>query len=309
MWSFADGTSWDFRDRTRVVGILNVTPDSFSDGGLHARFEDAVTRGLAMAEEGADAIDIGGESTRPGSLPVPDEEERRRVVPVIRALRQRLAARPGPAPTDPPRGMPSAASGGSPDGDRIRISVDTSKAAVAEAALEAGAEVVNDVTGLRGDPRMAPLLAGTGAAAILMHMRGTPRTMQDSPRYENLMGEIAEFLRGSLDIARRAGIPDERIVIDPGIGFGKTAEQSFEILASLQRLAALGRPILVGASRKSFLGWATGLPVEQRLEASLAAGAAAILNGASLLRVHDIAATLRMVRVIDALHRAAGGSA
>src|SRR5262249_48060987 len=172
------------------------------------------------------------------------------------------------------------------------------------AAIEAGADAVNDVTGLRGDPDMAPLLARAGVAAILMHMRGTPPTMQDDPRYEDLMGEIAAELRASCDLARAAGIRDDRSVVDPGIGFAKTAQHNLEIRARLRLLASLGKPLLVGVSRKSFLGKVTGLPVGERVEASLAAGAAAVLNGASLLRVHDVAATVRMVRVLDAIRSA-----
>ena len=287
-WSFADGGRWELGERTRVLGILNVTTDSFSDGGIWFDRRAAVARGLALAAEGADAIDVGGESTRPGSLPVPADEELRRVVPVIRELRTRLDA-----------GEHAAGAGDQAAGGRIRISVDTMKASVAEAAIEAGADIVNDVSGLRRDPAMAPLLARAGAAAIVMHMRGEPRTMQDDPSYDDLMGEIEEELRESLGIARAAGIQDDRIALDPGIGFGKTTKHNFEILARLQLLAPLGRPLLVGVSRKSFLGKGTGLPVEQRLEASLAAGAAAVLNGAAMLRVHDVAATVRMVRVID----------
>ena len=285
IWTFASGGAWDLDDRTRLVGILNVTPDSFSDGGRYLDTGAAIARGLLMAEEGADAIDVGGESTRPGSLPVPDEEQIRRVVPVIRALRAQID-----------RAC-----------ERIRISADTSRSAVAAAAIDAGADIVNDVTGLKGDPAMAPLLARTGAAAILMHMRGTPRTMQEDPRYEDLMGEITSALRGAWSRAREAGIRDDRIVLDPGIGFGKTTDHNLEILARLAELASLGRPLLVGVSRKSFLGNVTGLPVDQRLEAGLAAAAAAILNGAALVRIHDVAPTSSMVRVLDAI-RAAGGT-
>src|SRR5437867_2900914 len=320
IWTFADGGDWAF-GRTRIIGILNVTPDSFSDGGRHLEPEIALARALEMVEEGADAIDVGGESTRPGSLPVTAEEEARRVVPVIRALRDHLdrMIQGGGAPRehvgdrdrDPSQfdsGGRDADGGATTPRDRMRISIDTSKAAVAAAALDAGADIVNDVTALQGDPAMAPLLARRGAAAILMHMRGTPRTMQDDPRYDDVMGEIAKELRASLEAAVRAGIAGDRIVLDPGIGFGKTAGHNLEILARLPLLAALGRPLLVGVSRKSFLGKVTGLPVDRRLEAGLAAGAAAILNGASLLRVHDVAPTISMARVIDAI-RAAGLSA
>jgi dihydropteroate synthase len=345
-WLFADGAAWEFDATTRIMGILNVTPDSFSDGGAHLAVDAAVARGLAMADEGADIIDVGGESTRPGAAPVPAEEELRRVVPVIRRLRDRLDARGDArfAAKAPPAPEGSSArekvgpgetvvSSGSPlegpehshatarervrsetDGssapvrlsarERVRISVDTSKAAVAEAALDAGAEIVNDVSGLRADDAMAPLLGARSAPVVLMHMRGTPATMQTLVSYGDLLGEVAEELRGSIAMARRAGVREERIVLDPGLGFSKTAEQNFEILASLGRLTALGRPLLVGASRKSFLGRATGLPVDQRLEASLAAGAAAVLGGASILRVHDVAATVRLVRILDAVRLA-----
>jgi dihydropteroate synthase len=286
-WVFADGGAWDAAAGTRILGILNVTPDSFSDGGRFADAQAAVSRGLEMADEGADAIDVGGESTRPGAGAVPEDEEMRRVVPVVRGLRralEELVSGSNAAPRS-----------------RVRISVDTSKARVAAAAIDAGADIVNDVTALRGDPGMAPLLARSGAGLVLMHMRGTPRTMQESPRYSDVAGEIAAELRGSLEDARRAGIDDDRIVLDPGIGFGKTADHNLEILARLPLLAPLGRPILIGVSRKSFLGALTGTPVDRRLEAGLAAGAAAVMNGAMILRVHDVAATVRMVRVLDAI--------
>jgi len=289
-WVFADGGAWDAAAGTRILGILNVTPDSFSDGGRFADAQAAVSRGLEMADEGADAIDVGGESTRPGAGAVPEDEEMRRVVPVVRGLR---------------RALEELVSGSNPTPrSRVRISVDTSKARVAAAAIDAGADIVNDVTALRGDPGMAPLLARSGAGLVLMHMRGTPRTMQESPRYSDVAGEIAAELRGSLEDARRAGIDDDRIVLDPGIGFGKTADHNLEILARLPLLAPLGRPILIGVSRKSFLGALTGTPVDRRLEAGLAAGAAAVMNGAAILRVHDVAATVRMVRVLDAIAEA-----
>lgn len=283
-WSFADGAAWTFAERTHVLGILNVTPDSFSDGGRFFEPEAAIEHGARLAEEGADGIDIGGESTRPGSRPVDEQEQIRRVVPVIRALR---------------RSFPRA---------RLRISIDTSSARVAADAIEAGADIVNDVTGLRGDADMPRLLARSGAACILMHMRDTPLTMQEDPRYVNLIAEVSEELGAARRIATDAGVKDDRIVLDPGIGFAKTAEHNLEILARLSDLALLGRPLLVGVSRKSFLGKATGLPVDQRLEAGLGAGAVSIMKGASLLRVHDVAPTVRMVRIVDAIRRA-GSSA
>ena len=282
-WVFRNGEAWDFADGTRILGILNVTPDSFSDGGLHVDPGAAIARGLAMVEEGADAIDVGGESTRPGAEPVPADEEMRRVLPVVRGLRDALGA----APLGP-RG-------------HVRISVDTAKARVAAAAIDAGADIVNDVTGLKGDPEMAPLLARTGAAVVVMHMRGTPRTMQAEARYDDLMGEVAAELGERLHAARNAGIADDRIVLDPGIGFAKTAEQNVEILARLPFLATLGRPLLIGVSRKSFLGALTGLPAGERLEAGLGAMAAAVLKGVSVLRVHDVRPTARMLRAVDAI--------
>ena len=331
-WTFPGGGRWDFTDRTRILGILNVTPDSFSDGGRFLDSDAAVARGFAMIEEGADAIDVGGESTRPGSDPVPEDVQIERVVPVIRQLSARLQSRPessshrasdsaAPAPSSAHRStMPRAPEAGpraSGRGSAARegpdsgvespgplISVDTTRAAVAAAAIEAGARIVNDVSGLRGDPEMAPLLARSGAAAILMHMRGTPATMQQEARYEDLLAEVAAELRVSLRLAREAGVTDDRIVIDPGIGFGKTSSHNLRILARLSSLAAIGLPLLVGVSRKSFLGTLTGLPVGERLEASLAAGAAAVMNGASILRVHDVAASVTMVRVLDAIRRA-----
>lgn len=279
-WSFADGVVWGFEERSRVMGIVNVTPDSFSDGGRYFDTEAAVAHGLRLAEEGADAIDVGGESTRPGSHPVSEEDQIHRVVPVIRALRQRLERRDH------------------------RISVDTSSARVAAAAIDAGADIVNDITGLRGDPAMPRLVAESGAAVILMHMRGTPLSMQDHPHYADVIREVAAELGASRRSARDAGVKDDRIVLDPGIGFAKSADDNLEILARLPDLAVFGRPLLVGVSRKSFLGTVTGLPVDQRLEAGLGAGAVSIVKGASLLRVHDVEPTVRMVRIVDAIRRA-----
>jgi len=282
-WVFRDGEAWRFAEGVRLLGILNVTPDSFSDGGLYPDAGAAVARGLEMAAEGADAIDVGGESTRPGAAFVPEEEERRRVVPVVSGLRKALeSAGPG-------------------RGGRIRISVDTSKASVAAAAIDAGADIVNDVTGLRGDAAMASLIARTQSAVVLMHMRGKPTTMQRSADYGDLMRELTAELRERLRSAREAGIADDRIALDPGIGFAKTADHNVEILARLPLLAPLGRPLVIGVSRKSFLGALTGQPVGERLEAGLAAAAAAVLNGASILRVHDIAATARMLPVLNAI--------
>jgi dihydropteroate synthase len=270
-WRFRGG-SLDF-SRARVMGIVNVTPDSFSDGGRFADPPAACRHAETLVREGADLLDVGGESTRPGADPVPEAEEIRRVVPVVRE-----AARLG-----------------------VPVSVDTSKPAVAREALEAGAAVVNDVTAL-ADPAMAPLVAESGAGLILMHMLGTPRTMQDDPRYEDLMGEVVDFLAGRRDRAEAAGVGRAAIVLDPGIGFGKRAEHNLEILRRLSEVAALGSPVLVGASRKRFIGAVTGVrdPGERTI-GSTAAAVAARLAGASLLRVHDVGATRQALSVADAI--------
>ncbi len=260
--------------RPWVQGILNVTPDSFSDGGRFLDPAAAVARGRAMAEEGADLLDVGGESTRPGSAPVPEAEERARVIPVIRALARDVS---------------------------VPISVDTSKAPVAAAAMEAGAAMVNDVTALRGDPAMAGVVARSGAALVLMHMQGEPRTMQAAPRYGDVVAEVSAFLRERIEAAVGAGIPREQVLVDPGIGFGKTLEHNLEVLRRLGEFRALGRPILVGPSRKSFLGALLDLPIGERLEGTLAAATACVLRGALVVRAHDVRAAVRAVSVAAAL--------
>jgi dihydropteroate synthase len=244
-----------------VMGVVNVTPDSFSDGGLHLDPRAAIAHGLALREQGADLLDVGGESTRPGAEAVGEEEERRRVVGVIEAL---------------------AAAG-------ARVSVDTSKAAVARSALEAGADYVNDVTAL-GDPAMAEVVAASGATCCLMHMLGTPRTMQADPRYDDVVSDVKAFLERRLEHAVRAGIPEERIHLDPGIGFGKTVEHNLELLRRLGELVALGRPVVVGTSRKTFLGRLTGREdPRERLPGTIATTVLALAQGASIFRVHDVA--------------------
>ncbi len=263
-----------------VVGVVNVTPDSFSDGGRFLDPGAAVEQALRLASEGADLIDIGGESTRPGAPEVPEEEELRRVIPVI----SRLQASGFPVP----------------------VSIDTSKAAVAQAALDAGARVVNDVRAL-ADPAMARVVARAGVPVVLMHMRGTPRDMRERAGYADLLGEIRAELRAAMDRALAAGVGEDRIILDPGIGFAKTAEQSVEVLARLPELLSLDRPLLVGPSRKSFIGAITGAPSEERLPGTLAAVTAAVLGGATFLRVHDVAASRQAARVAAAL-RASGGS-
>jgi dihydropteroate synthase len=259
--------------RPSVMGVVNVTPDSFSDGGLHLRPEDAIAVARRMAEDGAAIVDVGGESTRPGSEGVSLEEELRRVLPVLEGL-----------------------------AGEIPVSIDTSKAEVARRALELGAELVNDVTALRGDPATVEVVTATGAYLCLMHMRGEPGTMQVAPRYEDVTSEVAAFLEERLRFAVRAGIPEERICLDPGIGFGKTTDQNFELLRRLDVLLALGRPVVVGFSRKSSLGRLLGDPEATTgpLSASLAAAVAAYGRGATILRVHDVRETVEALAVARA---------
>jgi len=262
-----------------VMGVINVTPDSFSDGGRYADAQAAVDRALRMAEEGADLVDLGGESTRPGSAAVSAEEEIRRVVPVLERLRAR--------------------------GYVLPISVDTSKVEVARAALRAGAALVNDVRGL-ADPRLAEVVAEAGVPVVLMHMRGTPADMQSRAVYGDVVAEVADELRQALARAAAAGIPAERTILDPGIGFAKRPEHSLELLARLGELRALGRPLLVGPSRKSFIGHVTGASVGERLPGTLAAVAAAVLAGAEMVRVHDVAEARQAARIAAAIREAPG---
>jgi dihydropteroate synthase len=265
-----------------LMGVVNATPDSFSDGGRFLDPDAAVAHALRLAEEGADLVDVGGESTRPGAAPVPVEEELRRVVPIVERLRA--------------RGFP------------LPISVDTSKGAVARAALAAGADLVNDVAGL-ADPELARAVAEAGVPAVLMHGRGTPADMASRAVYGDVVAEVAEELEASLRRAEAAGVPRDRIVLDPGIGFAKTAAQSVELLARVGELRALGRPLLVGPSRKSFIGALTGAPPPERLAGTLAAVTACVLAGVELLRVHDVAAARQAAAVGAALRAAARGAA
>jgi dihydropteroate synthase len=266
----------DFGHRTYIMGVLNVTPDSFSDGGEFADAQKAAAHGRKMLEQGADIIDVGGESTRPGSDPISAEEEKRRILPVI----ERLAEDP-----------------------RAVISVDTTKAEVAEAALSAGASMVNDVSGLRFDPEMAKVAARFRVPVCLMHIQGTPRNMQADPVYADLMGEIINYLEEGLAIAEKAGILQGKIMIDPGIGFGKTVEHNLEILSRLRELKVLGRPIMIGASRKSLIGKVLDLPVNERMEGTAATVALSIANGADIVRVHDVGEMARVARMTDAIVR------
>ena len=267
-------SAYDLTARTHVMGILNVTPDSFSDGGEFFAPEDAVRRGMEMIEEGADFIDVGGASSRPGSDPVSVDEELRRVLPVVERLARASA---------------------------VPVSIDTWRARVAAEALDAGAVIVNDITGLRGDPQTAAETSRRGASLVVMHMKGTPKTMQDAPSYGDLIGEISAALRASVAIARAAGIA--QVFVDPGIGFGKTPRHNLEILRRLGEFRELGCPILVGPSRKSFIGAVLDLPTSERLEGTAAAVAVAVLHGASIVRVHDVRAMKRVAALTDAVAR------
>jgi dihydropteroate synthase len=272
---------WRLRARTLeitrplVMGIVNVTPDSFSDGGRFFVAETAISHALQMVREGADLLDVGGESTRPGSQPVPLQEELSRVLPVVRELVRQT---------------------------EIPISVDTSKAEVARQCLMAGASIVNDVTGLTGDPAMPAAIKEFGAGAMVMHMRGTPQTMQLNPHYENVVEEIYRYLETRLRELTAFGLAPEQLVIDPGVGFGQSHEHTFTLLRGLERFRALGRPLCLGVSRKGFIGKLTGRPVDERQSGSVAVACHAMAHGAAqILRVHDVAAHADAARVIAAL--------
>jgi dihydropteroate synthase len=268
------GKTFELGQRTWLVGVVNVTPDSFFDGGLYFEPARAIDRALALAAEGADIIDIGGESSRPGSNPIPAKEEKKRILPVVEVLKQK---------------------------NSVLISVDTTKAEVAEAALAAGADIINDISAGRFDPRMLPIAARNGAAVILMHMKGTPRTMQIAPHYDDVLGEVKAFLSERLEAAESCGLPRESILLDPGIGFGKLIDHNLILLNNLGALAELGRPLVVGISRKSFLGKILKVEAQDRLEGTIAAAVVSILRGASLLRVHDIQAVKQAVAVAEAI--------
>jgi dihydropteroate synthase len=268
---------FDFYSRTHLMGVLNVTPDSFSDGGKFFKSDDAVRQGMEMIEQGADMIDVGGESTRPGSDPLPTEDELSRVIPVIESLS---------AESDVP------------------ISIDTYKAEVARRALDAGAQMINDISALRFDPGMKEVVQEYRVPVVLMHIKGTPKEMQKDPHYDDVIAEITEYLRQSIKMAEEAGISRERIIIDPGIGFGKRLQDNLNILKNLKEFSILECPILVGCSRKSFIGKILDLPVEERLEGSLAALAVAVMNGANIVRVHDVRESKRVVGLVDAIRRA-----
>lgn len=256
----------------QIMGILNVTPDSFSDGGEFFDVQKAVARGIEMAREGADMIDVGGESSRPGSVPVSAEEEKGRVVPVIEQLSKMID---------------------------VPISIDTYKPEVAEAALEAGASIINDITGLRNEA-MVEVATKQGAGVVIMHMQGTPKTMQENPEYGDVVRDILEWLKRQVLKARAAGI--ENVMVDPGIGFGKTLEHNVEILRRLGEFRELGCPVLIGPSRKSFLGKLTGAEVDGRLGGSIGAALVAAFNGADILRVHDVKETKQALEVAEAIY-------
>jgi len=265
-------------EKTLLMGVLNVTPDSFSDGGLFLDKEKAVTRGLKMVEEGADLIDIGGESTRPGSFPLGQEEELSRVIPVIESLAQK---------TDVP------------------ISIDTYKSAVARKAVQAGAAFINDISGLHFDPYLAQVAAQEKVPLILMHIRGTPETMQRDVRYDSLFSEILQSLRQSIQAAETAGVAPDQILIDPGIGFGKTAAHNLLILKHLSEFRILGKPILVGTSRKSFIGKILNADrIPDRIEGTLASIAISVMNGAHILRCHDVVESKKAIAIADAVRHA-----
>lgn len=260
-------------DRTLVMGVLNVTPDSFSDGGEFFDADLAINRGVEMARQGADIIDIGGESTRPRSDPVSPEEELKRVRPVVEGLLQKVD---------------------------VPISIDTRRPIVAKESIEMGAQMVNDVSGLR-DPEMISTVADLKVPVVVMHMLGTPKTMQEKPEYKDVMGEIIGYLRNQIDNAVKGGIQRENIIVDPGIGFGKTVEHNLEIIRRLGEMRSLGLPILVGASRKSFIGKILDSEMDERLEGSLAALVSSVLNGVNIVRVHDVVESIRAVKIADSI--------
>jgi dihydropteroate synthase len=273
---FPSGKSLDLT-HPRVMGILNVTPDSFSDGGKFMSLESAVTQATRMIDEGADIIDIGGESSRPGAEPLDAEQEIHRVVPVIEAIRRRSS---------------------------VVISIDTYKAVTARAALSAGADMVNDISALRLDPDLAGVVAERKVPLVLMHMLGEPRTMQENPRYVDCIREISEFFRARIDHAVSMGIDRTKLVLDPGIGFGKRPVDNLDILTRLGEFRSFGLPLLVGASRKSFIGAIdSGATVEQRLGGSIAAAVIAAMNGADMVRVHDVRETVQAIRLFEAVRQ------
>ncbi len=266
----------DLDERTHVMGVLNVTPDSFSDGGRYFGPDRAVEHGLQMARDGADIVDVGGESTRPYAKRLTCSEEMDRVIPVIEALKRELS---------------------------IPISIDTYKSEVAQGCLNAGASIINDISALRFDPHMASVAAQGDVPLILMHMKGTPENMQENPLYHDLISEISEFLKDAIDRCVAAGVREDLILVDPGIGFGKTFDHNLAVIKELSRFKSLGRPILLGTSNKAFIGHILGKGVNERETGSMATVAAGVMNGAHIVRVHNVKKTVETVRVIDAIRR------
>ncbi len=260
--------------RTRVMGVLNVTPDSFSDGGVYLDADAAVNRAVLLAEAGADMIDIGGESSRPGSRRISIDEELARVIPVLEGLQGKI---------------------------KVPVSVDTYKSEVARRALAAGAAFINDITALRGDPEMAAVVAGADAGVVVMHMQGMPLDMQEDPEYDDVVEDVISYLSAAVLAAEKAGIDPDRIIVDPGIGFGKTLEHNLALLRGLGRIKKIGKPVLIGTSRKSFIGTITGKETGDRLLGTAASVAAGIMNGADIIRVHDVEEMLDVARVVDAI--------
>lgn len=269
-----NGKNYILGRRTWIMGILNVTPDSFSDGGLYLETDKAIEHGLRMISESADIIDVGGESTRPGSDPIPVDEELRRILPVISGLRKHT---------------------------KSLISVDTSKSEVAVAAIKEGADIINDITALRNDPKMLTVAAQADVPVVLMHMKGSPKTMQHNPHYENVVTEIKSFLEKKIQLALENGIKKEKIIIDPGIGFGKKYEDNLTLIRNLNDFATLDQPILVGISRKSFIGKILNLPPGEREEGTLASAIMSVIQGAHILRVHEVAPIKRAILVAEAI--------
>ena len=270
------GRELSFGQRSLIMGILNVTPDSFSDGGCYFDVAAAIDHAKQMAKDGADVIDVGGESSRPGASPASAEEELARVLPVVEGLVEEIS---------------------------VPVSIDTCKSEVARRTVETGAHIVNDITALQGDAEMARVVAEMGAGVILMHMRGSPRTMQQSPVYDDVVSDISAWLHRRIEYAETEGIPPDRIIIDPGIGFGKTVNHNLEILRRLDEFRHLNKPILIGTSRKSFIGKILDLPVNSRIEGTAATITWAIAHGADMVRVHDVKAMHRVARMTDALCR------
>ncbi len=266
------GHSLELGKKTCIMGVLNVTPDSFSDGGRYYIKDKAIEQGISLARDGADILDIGGESTRPYSDPVPEDQELERVIPVIEGLRKEIG---------------------------IPISIDTCKAAVARQALKSGASIINDISALRFDGGMAAVAAETGVPVILMHMQGTPGNMQANPSYHSLIPEIMDFLKAVIERAVAAGIKREMIIVDPGIGFGKTGEHNLKIIGGLDRFSLLGMPVLLGTSRKSFIGQILGKDPDERDIGTMATVSAGIMNGAHIVRVHNVKMAVETARVID----------